>query len=65
MGSEYINSDTVRYIMDILYQKDNNYYKETDRNIVILNSYFNEGYHYQFSKYIPKDLLFLIVFLKS
>jgi len=59
MGSEYINSNTLEYILGILDGKDNNYHEESENNTVILNCYFGDGYHYQFSRFIPKELAFL------
>ena len=59
MGSEYINNETIEYIANILSEKDNNYHVDSKKNTVILNAYFNGGYHYQFERFIPKDIMFL------
>jgi len=59
MGSEYINSETIEYMIKILEGKENNFHKEEEKNTVILNCYYENGYHYQFTKYIPKELSFL------
>lgn len=59
MGSEYINSGTINHIMSILETKENNYHEEKNNNNVILNTYFGKGYHYQFNRFIPKELSFL------
>ena len=59
MGSEYINRKTLNNILKILENKENNYHEEQDKNIVALNIYINEGYHYQFTRFIPKELSFL------
>lgn len=59
MGSEYINSNTLDYILSILDGKNNNYHEASEKNAVIFNCYFGDGYHYQFSRFIPKQLSFL------
>lgn len=59
MGCEYINGKIIDDIINIFLNKSNNYQVDCDKNIVIFNGYFNEGYHYQFERYIPNDLLFL------
>lgn len=59
MSSEYINTKTVEHIVNILSNKENTYHEEQDKNIVVLNAYLNEVYHYQFTRFIPKELSFL------
>jgi len=59
MGNEYISRKTIDYISDILENKENNYHEEQVKNTVIFNAYINEGYHYRFSRFIPKRLSFL------
>lgn len=59
ISSVYIDKNIINQIINILEGKENNYHKEQEKNIVILNCYINEGYHYRFTKYIPKKLTFL------
>lgn len=59
MGSEYISRKDLERILKILENKENNYHEEQEKNIVALNVYENEGYHYQFTRFIPKELSFL------
>lgn len=59
MNVGYISRKIVDNIIKILENKENNYHEEQNKNTVIFNAYINEGYHYQFNRYIPKELSFL------
>lgn len=59
LGREYINVKTIQNIMKTLEKRQNNFHEEQDKNTVIFNAYVNEGYHYQFTRFIPKELSFL------
>ena len=59
IGSEYISKKEIKEIITILENKDNNFHEEQDKNKVVFNAYINEGYHYQFTRFIHKNLSFL------
>jgi len=59
ISSEYLSESIIKHLIYLLENKENNYHEEQEKNTVIFNAYFNEGYHYQFTRFIPKQLLFL------
>ena len=59
ISSEYISKSTIKQLINMLDNRENNYHVEEEKNIVILSCYLNEGYHYQFARFIPEELKFL------
>ena len=68
ISSEYINTKQADYICSIFEKNSKLEYKsKKDNHKVIINAYLNEQYHYELSRYIPKELanlseVFILIF---
>jgi len=61
ISSEYVSKDVIDYMFNILFKQEVDFYEnvQNEENKVILNVYVNNGYHFMFNRYIPKELSFL------